>query len=105
VKLPGGLEATPRLTFATASGDFCRQYRLESATRGSEAVACREDEGWRVQVAVFGAPGARLGEYQTAAGSSSQTLDAFVDRAIAGEPLDADQEAEAIARRWERRSR
>jgi negative regulator of sigma E activity len=100
VKLPGGLKATPRLTFATASGDFCRQYRLESATSGSEAIACRDDGRWRVEVAVFGAPGANPGDYQTAAGSASQTLDAFIDRAIDGEPLNAEQETAAIERAW-----
>lgn len=100
VKLPGGVEATPRLTFATAAGSFCRQYRLQSATGSSEAIACREDDGWRIEVAVFGAPGANPGDFQTAAGSASQTLDAFIDRAIAGEPLDAEQESDAIDRGW-----
>jgi hypothetical protein len=100
VKLPGGQEATPRLTFATASGNFCRQYRLESRAGGSEAIACRDDGRWRVEVAVFGAPGASPGDYQTAAGSASQTLNAFIDRAIEGEPLDAEQETDAIKRGW-----
>ena len=105
VKLPGGVEAMPRLTFVTASGDVCRQYRLESATGGSEAIACRRDDRWRVEVAVFGAPGAAPGDFQTAAGSSSETLDAFVDRAIEGEPLDAQQEADAIESGWRRNGR
>jgi hypothetical protein len=103
VKLDGGAEVTPRLSFAAASGEFCRQYLLRSSAGGSEAIACREDDNnrWRVEVATYG-PLPPSGDYVTAAGPAS-ALDAFVDREIRGEPLDADGEAEAIREGWRNR--
>lgn len=99
VTLPGGAKATPRLTFTTASGDYCRQYQLMSEAGGSEAIACRRNSSWHVEVAVFGVVGG-AGDYQTASAPASQTLEAFVDGAIAGSPLNADEEAAAIKSGW-----
>jgi hypothetical protein len=98
VKLGGAIEATPRLTFATAAGGYCRQYRLNSGSAGSEAIACREQDKWRIEIATFGAAPAS-GDFVTAAGLAS-ALDAFIDRTIEGQPLDAAQEAQAIEAGW-----
>jgi hypothetical protein len=102
VELASGVSATSRLTFATKSGGICRQYRVDSRAGRSDAVACRKDDRWRLELAVFGMPGSNANEYQTAAGSSARLLDSFIDDAITGAPLDAAGERQMISSGWTR---
>jgi hypothetical protein len=90
---------TPRLTFARADGDFCRQFDVTSRDGVMSAIACRDGGVWRTEVAVYGQalPG---GEYVTASGEKAAPLEAFIDRSIAGDPLDAAAEKAAIASSW-----
>lgn len=101
VLVKAGVTATPRLTFASDSGTFCRQFDVSSERGLTTAIACREDKAWRTQVAVFGRP-ASAGDYQTASGAKSPALEAFIDQHIEGAALDAGQEKAAIAKGWGR---
>ena len=99
VDISGDTSATPRLTFVNADGGYCRQFDLQSGDGVTTAIACREDGAWRTEVAVFGKAGPG-GEYQTASGEKAMPLEAFIDRTISGDPLDAAAERDAISRRW-----
>jgi hypothetical protein len=98
--LSAQVSATPRLTFGTADGAYCRQLDLTSAQGAAEMLACRRDSGWRLEVVSFTAegPGAD-GLYRPAAGPSTP-IDAAIDARIEGAPLDAEAERELIERSW-----
>jgi hypothetical protein len=102
VRLAGGVEVKPQLTFLTTDDAVCRQYALTSASGAVEGIACRQDDGWRVQVASFAAGRIADSDYQTAASGRSAALEAFIDAYISGAPLNAHQENEMLARDWRR---
>lgn len=103
VLVSAGVSATPRLTFASDTGAFCRQFDVASQRGVTTAIACREGGAWRTQVAVFGKPGTGP-DYQTASGAKSPALEAFIDNHISGAALNAEQEKEAITKGWEKGS-
>ena len=103
VRLAGGVEVKPQLTFLTTDDAFCRQYELTNTGGVVEGIACRQDDGWRVQVASF-APGQIAdSDYRTAASGRSAALEAFIDANISGSPLDASQERNLLAGGWRSR--
>jgi len=82
------------LTFRSADG-YCRTFS-EKALAG---LACREDSGWKVRMAVAQKAGP-AGDYRTAASETPpQVLEAAQDLMV-GEPLDAKAEAAARAKGW-----
>lgn len=96
-KQTGSEPARIGLSFLTGSGEYCRTFDL----RGEEALAglaCRRGESWQVE-AVIPAGGERSGDY-TAASGLPPALAALVAERIAGDALDAGEEAEARARAW-----
>lgn len=95
----------PRLTFRNQAGDWCRQFRVDSAAGASEQIACRDGRGdWDsvVEVQVSSAPDSpnspNSPKYQTASGGS--VLDDELDRMMAGQPVAPDGEAALLGRRW-----
>lgn len=81
------------LSFANGAGQYCRAYR--GATAGG--IACRDDNGWRIERA-FAVDAAKSTEYRQA-GSDADILAAAQELA-AGEALDAEAEAQAMASGW-----
>ena len=101
VSLPAGLSATPRLSFQRAEGSFCRQYRLNSPNHTTDGIACKESNGWRIELLVFGpATPVATADYQSASGPATGPLGAYIDKAMKGAPLNAADEAGAIANHW-----
>jgi hypothetical protein len=99
--LAAQVSATPRLTFGTADGGYCRQVDLTSARGRTETLACRRDGGWRLEVVSFAAeaetrPG---GLYRPASGPSTP-IDTAIDALIDGSPLGAAAERALIGREW-----
>jgi len=94
--LPGQRKATPVLTFASQSGELCRQFQIAGQGTQQSGLACRSGaDAWRL-VALTSAPHAGGGEFQTAAGPGADPVSAVADRLIKGEPMDAAQEAAAL---------
>ena len=83
------------LTFKDHAGRYCRTF----AGDGVSGLACREKEAWKVELAVR-QPKASETEYRTAASVTAAPVLNMVDQLIAGEPLDAEQEAAARASNW-----
>lgn len=98
--IAAGVAATPRLSFATADGDHCRQIDLTSSLGTTAAVACRRTTGWRLEVAAFEAADPAASNTYRPAAATPTAVDAAVDSLIGGDPLDAAAEAELIARGW-----
>jgi negative regulator of sigma E activity len=100
VLISAGVSATPRLTFASDTGAWCRQFDVASQKGVTTAIACREGKTWRTQVAVFGK--SRGADYQIADAGKSPMLEAFIDKHMPGAALNAEQEKQAIKAGWEK---
>jgi hypothetical protein len=96
--------ATPRLTFASVDGGFCRQFDLTTATSAASAIACRDDGGWRPQVVAYGLTKSS-GDYRTASAERSPALEAFMDEHMDGAPVNAKEEALLLQAGWARTQR
>ncbi|HYC97999.1 hypothetical protein [Brevundimonas sp.] len=84
------------LTFRDAAGRWCRTFQAGEA--GVAGLACRDDEDWRLEaLAAFQASGA---EVRTAGADTPPAVLAAVDALIAGETLDAGDEARARDAGW-----
>lgn len=94
------LTATPQFSFARQDGDFCRVVDTAGAERSARLVACRQDDTWEIQVASFQTHQGSAGPFQTASGGADPIVEAYLDSAMAGAPLDLDAEARAIAQGW-----
>lgn len=84
------------LSFRAEDGAYCRTFVIDRAQIAG--LGCREGEGWTVR-ATADAP-AGQGDYRTAASATPAPILAAVEGLIAGEPLDAAQEAAARSRGW-----
>jgi hypothetical protein len=97
---PGEHAGTTRIgfSFRDAEGRACRTFVVgrEAATAG---LACRHEDGWRVSMLVE-APMEPSSEMRMASSPLPAALLHEVDARIAGEPLDADEEARAIGAGW-----
>ena len=84
------------LTFRDADGRWCRTFQAGEA--GVAGLACRTGDDWRMQaLAPFHASGA---EVRTAGADTPPAVLAAVDALIAGETLDAADEARARDGGW-----
>jgi anti-sigma factor RsiW len=81
-------------TFRNDAQELCREFEIDSQDRSTVmSVACRSGDEWRVSFAVV-APG-DAGGYAPA--SSTEALDAYLSAIEAGDPLPAEEEAQALA--------
>jgi hypothetical protein len=90
-------------TFKDRGGAWCRTFTLPS--QALAGLACREGEGWRVQVLARqdeAAATATPGGYRQAASALPPSVLQAVDARIAGSPLDAAAEAAALQRGFAR---
>jgi hypothetical protein len=96
------ISATPRLTFRTATGAYCRQIGVGGAIGSAEALACREDDTWTLRAAVFEpqTPAASGAAVYRPASRAPDALDAAVNALIEGQPLDPEAEADLMASGW-----
>ena len=83
------------ISFKTSEGALCRQFAVEGSTGTTDAVACREGAGWRLHA--LGLQPGESGEMRTASGDAAPAVIAAVDALIAGDPLDAAGEKQALA--------
>ena len=96
----------PVLSFKTADGTVCREYRAreDGAKRDRAGLACRATDGqWHVTLHVETpkqtAPTGNT--YETASGSSVPSVDALVESMMTGEALGSEDEHALIARNWQ----
>lgn len=93
-----GVSAVPRLTFRTADGAYCRQYKEMGPGGAFDGVACRDGGIWHIRAHVPGVPLPQP-DVIVPAGDST-VVDDLVDGMIAGEVLSADEEAGALGKHW-----
>lgn len=104
-ELVPGLSATPQLTFKALNGSYCRELELTSAQGRTDALACRDDGAWRLDVVSFEADAATHDDALFRPATETRTpVDDAVDAAIDGPPLGPDEERALIARGWQSRA-
>lgn len=96
-KLADGSMVEPKLTVRAADGRWCREF----AHRDTEALACREKDGWKVidQAAMPKGEGAQGGGV-LASGADAAPLSGAYNKIGASDPLDAQAEAKAMSSGW-----
>lgn len=92
---------TPILSFASTMGDFCREYTLNQSESSHRAVACRQDQGWRVVLSTRANEYQGSEEYQTASSISPSVFEERINSLINGDPLSYQQELLLIEREWD----
>jgi len=96
VKLADGRILTPVLTQRAADGRWCREYRIDA----TEALACRDGQGWKVEAEGAAPTTAPAGEIVLAGGGGPSPLDPTHARLGTGDPVEAAQEAALIVGEW-----
>lgn len=77
---------TPRLSFISNNGQFCRQYGLQQNGAGSEHIACRSQNQWQLEASADTGPTVTDSSgYQTASGG--RVLDDKLDQLMTSAPL------------------
>jgi hypothetical protein len=96
------------VSYKSKSGEYCRSFslRVDASFAGVACNAGNQAENWRIQMllsidAAIDPAGSTSGTaYRQAASTIPPAVLAVIDRDIDGEPLDAEQEAKAIAAGW-----
>lgn len=96
----GTAKLTVALSFRSRDGRLCRQFRLASPRGGSDGLACRGKDGWRIEGWMGSAAGAAGDGYQTAGGPEASPIAGMVDRLGVAQTLDRGAEAAAIKAGW-----
>ncbi len=106
VRMADGRSITPKISFASADGRFCREFLQTSAEKSETGIACRSDGRWSIEALAKGGaalPGSE--EIVTASGEDTSKLDAAYQRLGASDPFDAAKERALIAKRWAEKPR
>ena len=87
---PAGDGARIGLTFRDAAGDVCRSFTAD----GASGLACHQGGDWRIK-GLFSEGEGQQGEFRMAAGPDPRLME-LVNAIMAGEPLGAEAEQQAI---------
>ena len=94
----GTATAEARFTFRAIDGDWCRELTLTSATASNNALTCRRDGAWRIDL-VGVAPA--TGELYRPASATDAPFQQAIDAVIDGDPLEPDAERALLDRAWQ----
>lgn len=86
------------LSFRNVQGSYCRTFATGNGA-ALAGLACHVNDGWQLRL-LSGGDRQSSGAYRTAASGIPAPVLAQVQAEIAGEPLDAAQEAAAAKARW-----
>lgn len=85
------------VSFRNREGHYCRSFVVQD-DKSLAGLACHEQDSWRVQMLTEA--NAQSGEYRQAGSTTPSAVLALIEQQIAGEPLDARAEVEAVSKRW-----
>lgn len=95
------------ITFRTTGGQFCRSFTLHdgasqaSALAGLACMAPDPDKRWIIPVLVETRPGKTASATYRMAATAAPAILQAIDERIAGQPLDAAAERQALQRNWQ----
>lgn len=87
------------LTYRAKSGDYCRAFTIAEPAAFA-GIACREGDQWRLDTLAGGESAEAANNYRMAGTAIPPAILQTVQDSIAGEALDAAQEAAARERGW-----
>lgn len=93
----GTQQLQPQASFASQSGDYCRQFILTGKQQQQVSIACKTAQDWQLTASVYQAP-QQQGTYQTA--TNPALLESTIDQLIDGGFLNQQQEKQAIINKW-----
>ena len=99
----GDLTVTPVLSFASTTGDFCREYTVTKSASSHRVLACHQDSTWRVVLSMETNGLAEQNEYQTAAAITPSGFENKVNSLLRDAPLSYQQEVLLIENNWVKR--
>jgi hypothetical protein len=88
------------VSYLAKNGDYCRTFTLKDE-QPLAGLACRRNSQWTID-ALARTRADASGPYRMAGAEVPALILGLVEDTIAGDPLDAEQEAEARQRGWER---
>jgi hypothetical protein len=88
------------VSYLAKNGDYCRTFTLKDG-RVLAGLACRRNSQWSID-ALTPTKADASGTYRMANANVPALILGLVEDTIAGDPLDAEQEAEARERGWQR---
>lgn len=90
-------------SFITGEGNYCRSFSLLGMQQDLAGLACREDGVWQIPLLAQNRRNVpALGSHRNAAGDMPALLQEAIRQRKAGAALDAQAEALALQRRWQR---
>lgn len=92
--LDGGGRARMSISFRDGDGRLCRQFSVEGETVATDGAACWQAKQWRIEA--VGTRAIEAGVVRTASGEAAEPVLIAVDALIAGDPLEAAAEAQAL---------
>lgn len=95
-KLTDGKNITPVLTARAGDGRWCREYRID----GRAGLACRSQNGWKVEAASNSVNSGNTGDYELAGGETDAKIDAANAQLRMSDPIDAAAEHALIGKGW-----
>lgn len=102
-QLDAHTDAVVDLTFQHSNGDYCRQFRIYDAQagRGNIAVACRQQQGWQLQLAQSSQTALMPdAQYHAASGPDTALMDSFIMQHSNGDIMVGDAEQQMIENGW-----
>ncbi|MET0546895.1 MAG: hypothetical protein ABWZ40_11340 [Caulobacterales bacterium] len=91
------LPAKMTLSFPAKGGQACRQFQVGAELQMMNAVACRHENEWRIEII---ARALEPDPIKATSGLERDPVNVAIDQIIEGAPLDATQERAAIANKW-----
>ncbi len=88
------------MSFVARDGRYCRSFGAEPVA-GLAGLACRDAEGWRIELLTGPTAAPEPAELRMAATPLPEPLLRQIDALIDGSPLDAAAERAAIERNWQ----
>jgi hypothetical protein len=89
----------PRVSFIAGDGRACREFDIADGGAAATGVACRAEEGWRVEI-LRAAPMTADNGIRIASGETGAEIESVLDQLGAGRILDATAEACAARAGW-----
>lgn len=87
------------VSFVSTDGSYCRSFASGIGTSEIDGLACKTGQEWRLALVM---QNPRAGAGKVPAGEIAPPVESAIEGRIAGEPLDAKAEQEAMQRGWQR---
>jgi hypothetical protein len=100
ISLQNGAQIRPTLSFASSSGNWCREYLMRKPDGQWQGVACRLDGNWQIGLLIATEAQQATGDAYLPAGEKSNAVFSAYTANLGGSPVGSAEETELIAHNW-----